>query len=198
MAATKPTLVLIHGGWHTPHTYTKLTSSLESLGYSVHIPHLPSMNDARPPNSDLATDTALMRGYVESLIDAGYTVIAIMHSYGGQVGTTALHGLSLRNRAQRHQPGGVASLIYMCAFALPEGGSMFGKVQEFGHEHLIPLAFDFADDSCVDRDPKALLVGPGVEGAEAEAYVSSLVRWNGKCMYQEVTHDFRQHLVTVG
>ncbi len=36
------------------------------------------------------------------------------------------------------------------------------------------------------RDPKALLVGPGFEDAEAEAYVESLGRWNGRCMYQEV------------
>ena len=184
MPPTKPTLVLIHGGWHTPSTYSKLTSSLQSAGYEVHVPSLPSMNGARPPTADLATDTALVRRYVESLIDAGHTVIAIMHSYGGQVGTNALHGLSLQ---RRQQPSGVARLIYMCAFALPEGVSMIDKVREFGHEHLIPLAFDFAeDDSCVDRDPKALLVGPGVEDAEAGDYVSSMGRWNGRCMYQEV------------
>jgi len=184
MPPPKPTLVLIHGGWHTPSTYSKLTSSLQSAGYEVHVPSLPSMNGARPPTADLATDTALVRRYVESLIDAGHTVIAIMHSYGGQVGTNALHGLSLQ---RRQQPSGVARLIYMCAFALPEGVSMIDKVREFGHEHLIPLAFDFAeDDSCVDRDPKALLVGPGVEDAEAEDYVSSMGRWNGRCMYQEV------------
>jgi len=184
MAALKPTLVLIPGGWHTPRTYSALTTSLKSAGYEVHVPSFPSMNGARPPNTDLASDTAHVREYVASLLDAGHTVLAIMHSYGGQVGTNALHGLGLQ---RRQEPGGVARLIYMCAFALPEGGSMMGKVREFGHEHLIPLAFDFAaDDSCVDRDPRALLVGPGVEDAEAEAYVSSLGRWNGKCMYQEV------------
>ena len=185
MVANKPTLVLIHGGWHIPSTYSKFTSSLRSAGYEVHVPRLPSMNEARPPNTDLATDTALIRAYVESLIDAGRTVITIMHSYGGQVGTNALHGLGPRT----HQLGGVAHLIYMCAFALPEGGSMVSKVKEFGHEHLLPLAFDFADDvSCVSRDPKTLLVGPGVDDAEMEIYLSSLVRWNGKSIYQTIEH----------
>lgn len=191
MVASKPVLVLVHGGWHTPSTYSKFTSALKDEGYEVHVPPLPSMNGARPPNTDLATDTALVRGYVESLLDAGRTIIAIMHSYGGQVGTNALHGLGLKSRAQREKPlpGGVAHLIYMCAFALPEGGSMVGKVKEFGHEHLLPLAFDFADDdSCVDRDPKTLLVGPGIDDSEADAYISSMVRWNGKCMHQEVQH----------
>lgn len=188
MVSTKPTLILIHGGWHTPNTYSKFTSALKSAGYEVHVPPLVSMNGARPPNADLATDTALIRGYVESLTDAGRTVIAIMHSYGGQVGTNALLGLGLESRAKQGLTGGVAHLIYMCAFALPEGGSMVGKVKEFGQEHLLPLAFDFADDdSCVCRDPKTILVGPGIDDVEADAYVSSLVRWNGKSMYQELT-----------
>ena len=189
MPATKPTLVLIHGGWHVPSTYYKFTSSLRSVGFEVHVPRLPSMNEARPPTTDLATDTALVRGYVESLVDAGRIVIAIMHSYGGQVGTNALYGLGLDNRSQQGLSGGVVHLVYMCAFAMPEGGSMVSKVQEFGHEHLLPLAFDFAEDnSCVDRDPKGLLVGPGIEDSEAEEYVSSLVRWNGTSMYQAVEH----------
>lgn len=146
------------------------------------------MNGSRPPNADLATDTALIHDYVESLVQAGRQVVAIMHSYGGQVGTNALCGLGFNSHTQRHSPGGVTHLIYMSAFALSEGGSMVGKVKEFGHEHLLPLAFDFADDdSCVNRDSKTLLIGPDVEDIEADAYTSSLVRWNGKSMYQEVT-----------
>ena len=191
MAAIKPTIVLIQGGWHVPSTFSKFTSSLRSAGYEVHVPRLPSVNEARPPNADLATDTAMIRGYVESLVDAGRPVIAIMHSYGGQVGTNALYGLSLKNRTQRegNQSGGVVHLIYICAFALPEGGSMVGKVKEFGQEHLLPLAVDIADDgSCVNPDPKTLLIGPGIDDVEADAYVSSLVRWNSKSMYQALTH----------
>ncbi|KAI4204399.1 MAG: hypothetical protein LQ350_001156 [Teloschistes chrysophthalmus] len=185
MTSSKPTLVIISGGWHVPQSYAKLTNALQSAGFEVHVPRLPSMNEKRPPNTDLVDDTALIRSYVESLVKAGRIVIAIMHSYGGQVGTNALVGLGLANRAS----GGIAHLVYMSAFALPEGGSMVSKVKEFGHEHLLPLAFDFAeDDSCIDRDPKTLLVGPGIDAAEAEAYVASLVRWNGKAMYQALTN----------
>lgn len=189
MTSTKPTLVLIAGAWHVPSSYSKLTNALKSAGYEVHVPSHPSANQIRPPNADLYTDTTLIRGYVESLVDAGRTVIAIMHSYGGQVGTNALYGLGVDTRAQRGLAGGVSYLVYMCAFALPEGGSMIGKVKEFGHEDLMPLAFDFAEDmSCVSRDPKLLLVGQGVDENEIESYVSTLVRWNGKGMYQESTN----------
>ncbi|KAF2244383.1 alpha/beta-hydrolase [Trematosphaeria pertusa] len=191
MAATKPTIVLIHGGWHVPATYSKLAEALRSSGYEVHVPRLASVNETRPPNADLSTDTALIRSYVENLVQAGRDVVAIMHSYGGQVGTNALHGLSAEIRSKEGKTGGITQLVYMCAFALPEGGSMVGKVKEFGHEHLLPLAFDFADDNTVlHRDPKTLLVGeaPGLDDGEIEAYVNSHVRWNGTCMYQEVSH----------
>lgn len=189
MATAKPTLILIHGGWHIPKSYSKLTDALESAGYDIYVPALPSMNGARPPTANLATDTEYIRSYVESFLNDGKIVVVLMHSYGGQVGSNALYGLGFQDRAMKSLPGGVARLIYITAFAMPEGKSMMDKVQEFGHMDLIPLAFDFADDdTCVNRDPKMLLIGPGVENEEAEAYVSTLVRWNGKTMYEPLSH----------
>ncbi|KAF4636522.1 hypothetical protein G7Y89_g1558 [Cudoniella acicularis] len=189
MVSTKPTLVLISSRWHTPDSYSKFTDALKSADFDVHVPALPSVNRSRPPNADLATDTVLVREYVENLVNSGHIIVAIMHSYGGQVGTNALHGLGVESRAKQGKAGGVEHLIYMCASALTEGGAMIDKVKEFGHEYLMPLAFDFAeDDSCVSRDPKLLLIGPGCDDAEVEAYAASFQRWNGKCMYQPITH----------
>jgi pimeloyl-ACP methyl ester carboxylesterase len=183
---SKPTLVIISGAWHVPNSYSKLTNALKSAGYEVHVPPLPSAKQIRPPIADLYTDTTFIREYVENLANVGHTVIAIMHSYGGQLGTNALYDLGISTRCEKGLPGGISHLIYMCAFALPEGQSMISKVKEFGHEHLMPLAFDFAEDmSCVSRDPKTLIVGPGDE-SEVDAYVSTFVRWNGKGMYQEL------------
>jgi pimeloyl-ACP methyl ester carboxylesterase len=66
---------------------------------------------------------------------------------------------------------------------------MIDGVRHFGHEQLMPLAFDFADDmTCVSRDPKTLLVGENdLPAAEVEEYLASLVRWNGQAMYQPLT-----------
>ncbi|KAI0438672.1 alpha/beta-hydrolase [Xylaria telfairii] len=188
-ADTKPTLFIIHGGWHTPDSYKKLTSSLETRGYEVHVPRLPSTNGSRPPNADLVTDSLLVRSYVESLIRAGRTVVVIMHSYGGQVGTNSLYGLGLEARAKQGLPGGISHLIYMTAYAVPEGNAMMDKVKEFGNEDLVPLVFDFADDkTCLFRDPKGLMIGPGVSDAEVDEYLTTFVRWNGNGMYQASEH----------
>ncbi|RYO92427.1 hypothetical protein DL764_008134 [Monosporascus ibericus] len=190
--SAKPTIIIVHGGWHGPASYEKLTTALESAGYEVHVPHLPSMNQARPPNADLSTDTELVRGYVEALVRAGRTVVALLHSYGGQVGTNALRGLGLEARAAAGLAGGVSHLVYLSGYAVPEGTAMMDKVGEFGHMDLVPVAFDFAEDgSCVHRDPRLLLVGPrrpSDDDAEVEAYLKTLARWNGKCMYQATEH----------
>ncbi len=142
------------------------------------------LKKVRPPNADLYSDSDLVRSYVSSLVRAGRTVVAIMHSYGGQVGSNALVGLGVASRAEKGLPGGVARLVYVAAASVPEGTAMMDKVKEFGHMDLVPLAFDFADDgTCVSNDPKTLLVGSGASDAEVESYLATLVRWNGRGMY---------------
>jgi pimeloyl-ACP methyl ester carboxylesterase len=86
-------------------------------------------DQTRPPINDLATDTEAVRKFVQNLIDGGREVTVLMHSYGGQVGTNALYDLGVESRARQNLSGGVSHLIYMCAFALPEGGSMIKKVE---------------------------------------------------------------------
>ena len=182
MPSSKPTLLIISGGWHVPESYAKLTKALETAGYEVYVPRLPSMNEARPPTADLSDDTAFIRSYAQDLTKDGRDIAAIMHSYGGQVGTNALYGLASRPQ------GGVSHLIYICAFAQPAGWSMIDKVEVSGHADLIPIAFDFADDkTVVSRDPRKLIVGETtLSEEEVEAYIGTMVRWNGKCMYDQV------------
>ncbi|KAK2612021.1 hypothetical protein QQS21_001986 [Conoideocrella luteorostrata] len=190
MAHENPIILVIGGGWHVPASYKKLVDALEAAGFEVHCPPLPSMTQERPPTKSLAEDTESIRTYAEKLIDAngGRRVVAVMHSYGGQVGTNGLVGLGLKNRAEQGLSGGVSDLVYLCAFALPEGGSMAGKVKDMGHEALIPIAFDFADDmSCLCRDPRGQLVGSGVDEDELEDYLATLLRWNGQAMYDDIS-----------
>jgi pimeloyl-ACP methyl ester carboxylesterase len=190
MSALKPTLIIIHGAWHIPESYEKLVVSLEKAGYEVHCPRLPSTNQTRPPNADLYTDSDLIRNYVSSLIRAGRTVVAILHSYGGQVGSNALVGLGRESRAAQGLPGGVSHLVYLAGFAVSEGTGMMDKVKEFGHMDLVPVAFNFAeDDTCVHNDPKTLLIGTSsVADEEVDRYLATLVRWNGKGMYLPLKH----------
>ncbi|ROV90904.1 hypothetical protein VMCG_09959 [Cytospora schulzeri] len=170
MAANiKPTLFIIGGAFHTPESYQPLITALETSGYEVHVPRLLSCNQARPPNADLSSDTTHVRSYVGSLVRAGRRVVVIAHSYGGQ--------------------GGISALIYMSSYALPEGSAALDKTKEFGNMDMVPIAFDIAEDqTSVVRDPTTALVGPGVDDAAAEAYLSTLVRWNIQGLFQRIEH----------
>ncbi|KAF3764321.1 alpha/beta-hydrolase [Cryphonectria parasitica EP155] len=187
MTTNNPTLVIIGGAFHTPESYEKLTIALRSCGYKVHVPRLPTCNEARPPNADMTDDTNLVHKYVDSLVSAGRTVVAIGHSYGAQVMTNALCGLGLETRSSQGLKGGVSALVYMIGYALPEGMSTFDKFKEFGNLENVSLVFDMAEDqTIVLRDPITVLglKGPGIDDAEIEAYVKTLCRWHGKGMMQ--------------
>lgn len=188
MASVKPTIVIIHGAWHTPSSYLKLTKALQSAGYEVHVPDMPSMNGARPPDSNLDKDTTFIRTFVEDLINNGHVITALMHSYGGQVGSNSLSGLGMISRAKKGIPGGVSSLIYMCAFALSEECSMMSIVEEFGQTDRVGMAIDTAEDgTSVHRYPRERIIGEGVvDEAEAQEYLSTLKRWNGNIMYEKI------------
>ncbi|KAH7086403.1 Alpha/beta hydrolase fold-1 [Paraphoma chrysanthemicola] len=189
MSDSTPVVLLIPGGWHTPQSYDKLTHILTVASYDVHVHSLPSMNGSRPPNADLASDTDHIRSVAKSLVDDGHEVVVLMHSYGGQIGTNALHGLGINQRKEQGLSGGVTHLIYLAAHVAQEGKAMIDGVKHFNHEHLMPLAFDFADDmTCVSRDPKALLVGEtDLSAVEVDEYLATFGRWNGQAMYQPLS-----------
>lgn len=189
----KPTILIITGAFHVPEGYGKLTTALEEAGYEVHVPRLPSNNGTRPPNADLADDTALIRSYASSLVRAGRHVLVIAHSYGGQVCSNSLYGLGLEARSKQGLKGGVSQLIYMTAGAMVEGKSMITWVEKFGNMDLMPIVFSFADNedgSGIIRDAKLAFVGPYPEEMEAEVneYVETLVYFNGKSMHDPIDH----------
>lgn len=144
LSKCNPTLVIIGGAFHTPARYAKLASALEASGLEVHVPRLPTCNEARPPNANLADKMSSTRRYVESLVQAGRTVVSIGHSYGDQVISNALAGLELEARSSQSLKGSVSNLIYMVGYALPEGMSTFDNFKEFGVSENAPLVFEMA------------------------------------------------------
>lgn len=193
MSSSKPAIIIISGAFGTPKSYGKLASALESKGYEVHVPRLPINSEARPPIAGLEEDTAFIRSYVEALIAAGRKVVAIAHSYGGQVMTNALYGLGLETRSAQGLEGGVSNLIYMTAFALPKGMSTSEKLGEFGNtEDYVSLVFDVGEDQSVTlKDHRAFfgLSEPGIKESEIEEYIQNSTRWNGKAMTQRLEHE---------
>lgn len=185
MATSTPDIILVSGAWHQPESYAKFRIALEAQGLTVHIPRLTTMNGERPPTTDLYTDSAAIRKFVTGLADAGRSLVVLMHSYGGQVGTEAIAGLGAETRQQQGLSGGVVKLVYIAGVANEEGQTMMDLPERFGRAHFIPIMMDFADDgTVVHRYPGERLVGPGLSDEELEEYVASLERWNGAGLRQ--------------
>ena len=118
----KPTILLIHGAWHVPKHYQLLTDRLEAAGYAVVVPHLPTCNNADPPN--LATvddDVKNIRQVMQKLVADDKRVIALMHSYGGIIGSAALGEFVAVDGG-----AGLIALAYMSAFIPFEQESLAG------------------------------------------------------------------------
>ena len=191
---TKPSIVLVHGIWHSPLTYVKLSTALQRIGYDVHAPFLPSCTGARPPTASLPEDTQLVRRLVEILADQGRPIIMVMHSYGGVVGCNALEGLDIKSRASNGKTGGVAQLIGLAAHIHPKHFAILDIVREMGNEDLIPAAFDISDDgSCMSGDPRPLLFD-GVPEEGADSLLLTLSRSNFNSLESKVQFEAWKHI----
>ena len=125
----QPTVLFIHGAWHSPNHFKRVRDLFEANGFPTSCPSQPTFGG--PPSMKMYEDAECIRLELKRLIeDEGKDVIIVMHSYGGVVGTEAVHeSFAKEIRGSKRLPGGVLHLLYMCAFVLPLGdslGSAFG------------------------------------------------------------------------
>ncbi|GAM84536.1 hypothetical protein ANO11243_025320 [Dothideomycetidae sp. 11243] len=117
----KTTIVLVHGAFHVPWHYESLVKALESAGWTVRFPTLPSVGSE---DDDTTRDVAVVRREIEEVLREGQDVAVVMHSYGGIVGGEAVKGLAKKQSDGSESSPGVVKLVYMCAFAIPGGCSL--------------------------------------------------------------------------
>lgn len=80
---------------------------------------------------EMYEDAACLRSVLDKLIETqGKDVVCVLHSYGGMIGTEAIHELLGEKVPEgRGLHGGVVGILYMTAFVLPLGthlGTAFG------------------------------------------------------------------------
>lgn len=103
-AATKPTIVLVHGAWANTASWSGVITRLQSEGYTV---------DAPPnPLRSLRGDAATIADFLHTITGP---IVLVGHSYGGAV---------ITNAATRNPH--VKALVYVDAFAPAKGESSLG------------------------------------------------------------------------
>ena len=126
---TKPTVVIVPGGWHLPIHYEPLTKVLSSYGFPSIALLLPTFG-ASPPDKDLYDDIAYISSQLEELVEkAGREVIVIVHSYGGIPGSSAARPFVREGRAQQGKQGGVIGVLYISSFAMPAGKTTLEAIE---------------------------------------------------------------------
>lgn len=123
---TKPTIVCVPGAWHTPEIYDTVLHIVEQHGYPTLRLPLPSVNPSQtsPPLSlpSFDEDVKAIRDCLTKLIvDEEKDAILVTHSYTGMPGSEAPVGLGKKERAEKGLKGGVVRLVFIMAFAMPEG-----------------------------------------------------------------------------
>lgn len=172
---SKPTLVLVHGSWHSPLHYDGLIKDLETHGYKVVPVSLPSTQSPGLPPASLTDDTSAVRIAVLSGLDAGNNVVVIAHSYGGTPANNALKGLEVNSRKADSASTAVTAIASLCAIPTP-AGSTFRDNLGGQPAPIHDLSRDANFCLCRRTRPALLLQRrAGGRGAEVDRHVASAV-----------------------
>ncbi|TKA37268.1 hypothetical protein B0A54_11253 [Friedmanniomyces endolithicus] len=88
------------------------------------LPSITLISDT-PPLTGWKDDITHIAQTIEQAADRGEDVVLVMHSRGGHCGSDAAQGLSKTDREKAGKRGGIVRCVFMCAFAAPEGLSVF-------------------------------------------------------------------------
>jgi pimeloyl-ACP methyl ester carboxylesterase len=129
---SRPTIVLVHGGWAGPESWSRVVGRLNDDGFVTVTPTLGI--------DSLAGDVAIVQHALDQI--PGKKVL-VGHSYGGEVITNAAFGRS-----------DVVSLVYTAAFAPDQGESLqslgAGYSPPAALPHLIFSGAPFASPCLID------------------------------------------------
>ena len=112
-----PTIVLVHGNFLGPWSWSDVAAKLQDTGMRTVMPDLPSADPRCQPRGDLHADAAAVRQVLDLLQPP---VLLCGHSYGGAVITEAAAG---PHPAVRH-------LVYLAGAVPDEGDSLTGLTPE--------------------------------------------------------------------
>lgn len=121
---SNPTIVLVHGAYHTTEHFGPLVKDLESHDYKCKAVQLPSSQSPDSPAATMADDISAIRTAVMDELNRNENVLVVAHSYGGIPANSALRSLDKHSRTQNGTYPSVSyvlGLAFISSLALQEG-----------------------------------------------------------------------------
>lgn len=114
MGTRKPTLILVHGAWHTSACWEQLISHLQPLGYKCVTIDLPSTGPAETlMGITLEDDIAAIRQLILDVLGQGEDAVVVSHSVGCVASQAATSQLP------SDQPGKVLAIALIASVLIP-------------------------------------------------------------------------------
>ena len=112
--ASKTTVAIVPGAYHTPVHFDTFISFLHAEGYPTVSKQLPSVDAATPSTTTSERDSHFIVDQILTpLLDAGKDIVLVAHSYGGCPAGAAANGLSKAERIAAGKKGGIIGLIWV-------------------------------------------------------------------------------------
>ena len=125
---SKPSLVLVHGSWHSTEHFDPLKTDLEGHGFRCVPVALPSTQTPDLPPASLSDDVKAVRDAVAPELESGKNVVVVAHSFGGCVANAALKGFDAQSRQAVGASTSVIAIAFIAAIPLPAGRSFLDNL----------------------------------------------------------------------
>lgn len=151
MTNQRPTLIFVHGAFHTAEYWNPVKNTLEKKGYRCLAPNL-MYNGTGIPIKSNAPAVAELQDIVVAELDLGNDVVMVNHSFGGVAGCSAIKGLTRKDPSslRSEKSGHVVGIAQIAAFAPPTGIAMGDHVASIisRHPEIEPsrMQMRFSDD----------------------------------------------------
>ena len=162
--------ILVHGAWEESGMWDNVVPSLEQNGHKVTAVDLPGHGANKQEGMQVTTET-----YIEALVDLicelDYPVVLAGHS---------MNGVLISHVAERI-PEKIERLVYVTAFLLKNGGSVYAAMEGDAKGGAFPY-IEYSDDQAFATLPEPSLRKIGlhdVDQAEIERILPLMAEWQG-------------------
>ncbi|PGH07290.1 hypothetical protein GX51_01834 [Blastomyces parvus] len=194
---SKPTIVFVPGGFHTPAIFDLVLPFLHAAGYPTTAVYLPGLG-VSPGIPDLKPDADAVKTVVGGLAELGRDVIVVAHSYGGVPTSEALEGFGKKERHAQGRAGGVVGLLFVAAHLPTKGKPVIEALSDVSPEEaaipsLVKVAPSDDPTSLAPEDPIPAFYHDA-DPAVAKYYASLLRRQSVGPMYSTTTYESFRHI----